>query len=628
MARATGWRLLMVALGIAAAGSVPVRAGARINGLSLKGGARGVVLVVSAEGTFGEQIDVSVTSTSPTTSLLSLTIRGASYDLGIHRFTELPADCPVSEVAARVREGYDVVELAVAAHVPPEQEPVVKIKDGQVLVLCSRAPTREFTWDAPVVSRHAVAEEIAEGAQEWAVAEEEAEPEVDAAEVVQPEGEAAEAAQEQVQPELATLRDVAVVTRAGVERLTFAFAGATRPLVRCEDGRVVLLFGDALNGTMQQRLEPPVGGVFQSIELKQRMQGDRQWLGAIVTVAEGADGPWTVYTRGSEVCVQSRAQEHLYAAWSSERGSYASADLRERLKRPEPVVAVEEKPAEPAVEAVEADVAEAEAVEADVVEAPQATAEEPEPPVQGYLTVTGTKVNMRAEPTTEGDNVVGQLERGATVALLSDSGAWRRIRVGTRSGWVFGALLAENKVVETDTEVAQAVKESPPPVMAASMMPTLGTVASSASFAQAPSGTAPAAAPPVPSGNSHLAALAPSKADSVQLPRQHVVQYTTFGRDPFVPYSRKIDEGVPAVENIVLVGVLYDQTDRIALFEDELFKEKSYTMRESDQVSNGTLWRITPGSAVFLITELGITRAYTLELRDVSPTKVQSKRGT
>jgi hypothetical protein len=114
----------------------------------------------------------------------------------------------------------------------------------------------------------------------------------------------------------------------------------------------------------------------------------------------------------------------------------------------------------------------------------------------------------------------------------------------------------------------------------------------------------------------------------VRIPNQQVVQYTTFGRDPFIPFSRKIDEGVPAVENLVLVGVLYDQTDRIALFEDELFKEKSYSMRESDPVSNGTLWRITPGSAVFLITELGITRAYTLEMRDVSPTKVQSKRGT
>ena len=63
-----------------------------------------------------------------------------------------------------------------------------------------------------------------------------------------------------------------------------------------------------------------------------------------------------------------------------------------------------------------------------------------------------------------------------------------------------------------------------------------------------------------------------------------------------------------------LVGVLYDQVDRIGLFEDKQDKTKAYALRENDPVQNGYVLRVQPDKVLFLINELGISRTYALKL--------------
>jgi hypothetical protein len=96
--------------------------------------------------------------------------------------------------------------------------------------------------------------------------------------------------------------------------------------------------------------------------------------------------------------------------------------------------------------------------------------------------------------------------------------------------------------------------------------------------------------------------------------RSRTVQYRTYGRDPFVPFARDGAGDLPAVENIALVGIMADSNDKLAMFEDRANRQRAFIMRERDPVRNGSVWRIEATSVIFLITEYGLSRTYTLRL--------------
>jgi hypothetical protein len=52
--------------------------------------------------------------------------------------------------------------------------------------------------------------------------------------------------------------------------------------------------------------------------------------------------------------------------------------------------------------------------------------------------VTASSLNVRREPSTDGNPPEGKLPRGAVVEILEQQGGWYRIRSGSLSGWVFG----------------------------------------------------------------------------------------------------------------------------------------------------------------------------------------------
>jgi hypothetical protein len=104
-----------------------------------------------------------------------------------------------------------------------------------------------------------------------------------------------------------------------------------------------------------------------------------------------------------------------------------------------------------------------------------------------------------------------------------------------------------------------------------------------------------------------------SAAIDTYKPKQ--VTYRVFGRDPFIPYFRDDTGPYPDANNLTLVGILSDETDRIALLENKTDGDYSYALRERDPVLNGSVWRIEPKKVTFLITEYGISRTHTLRLR-------------
>lgn len=110
------------------------------------------------------------------------------------------------------------------------------------------------------------------------------------------------------------------------------------------------------------------------------------------------------------------------------------------------------------------------------------------------------------------------------------------------------------------------------------------------------------------------------KASGVEIesyPKRTLVSYNTSRyRDPFEPLvggpGGQLGQGLPALENLALVGILTDEDGYRALLEDA--EGNGYIMTPKDRVKNGYLVSVTDNKAIFQITEYGWTRTVALEL--------------
>jgi hypothetical protein len=95
-----------------------------------------------------------------------------------------------------------------------------------------------------------------------------------------------------------------------------------------------------------------------------------------------------------------------------------------------------------------------------------------------------------------------------------------------------------------------------------------------------------------------------------------LVRYRVYGRDPFIPLMRdpSLITGLPKVENLRLVGVLEDSRERIALLEDFTNENRAFAMRSDDAVEYGKVLSIHRDRVVFLMSDFGVARSYTLRL--------------
>lgn len=99
-----------------------------------------------------------------------------------------------------------------------------------------------------------------------------------------------------------------------------------------------------------------------------------------------------------------------------------------------------------------------------------------------------------------------------------------------------------------------------------------------------------------------------------------LIRYNRYGRDPFLAYDgyMKSSSGLAFLENLNLVGILYDDQDRIALFEDKNDQNRPIALREEERIENGKVLKIYRDKVVFLITEYGISRSVVLRLTNIS----------
>jgi len=92
--------------------------------------------------------------------------------------------------------------------------------------------------------------------------------------------------------------------------------------------------------------------------------------------------------------------------------------------------------------------------------------------------------------------------------------------------------------------------------------------------------------------------------------------YSSYGfRDPFVEV-KSLDTAGINIDNLTLVGVIYENEKPMALFSNNKTKGLSYTLFEGDTVKNGKVLKISKTDVLFLLQEYGVSRRHKVSLPD------------
>jgi uncharacterized protein YgiM (DUF1202 family) len=631
--RITLVRLLAVILCCAC---VSFGASAVLSGFDMAGSGRGLALTLKADAPFTITTDQKVSAKNPGLSLLAIHCTGVIYGLEDFEFTSFPSACPLKRVSVSESPAGNSIDLQFAFTKSIDNPVAARQKGNKWFVLLSRAPADEFSWNASVQPKPVPAAQKQKAAQE--------------------------------QSGMSRLTDITLLHRDKVELLTFVFDGPTTMRLKRGQEKIVVLFVNATSGLSSTRFSPP-GAPHTVIELKQVAHGGTMWLGAAVSMRKGALEGALMQAFSDKLVIYSPSDTlQCLSLWSAAQGqsmSYpfikipsfevdydsmkrkALTDLSGDMAPGKTFAVREEAPkktgqAPPPAEVVR--VAEKEAAAPQPVPAP-AVKKEPAPV---RLLVTKNNVNLRSEPVA-GDNVTAKLPLGTAATQIEKKGAWVKIRTPEATGWVSSAMtvdsakapmavlqaidkfnqqrIAQQKAAEEKAARESAAREKAGQEKLAREKVALERAAQKKADLEAEAAqkkadreaqaaqkkAALAAQASVRDSTVRYAAAAQESVQTAKnIQAKKLVEYHVYARDPFLPLSRDDESPVPDVENLKIIGILYDEADRIALFEDN--KNKAYALRENDPVQNGYLLRVQPDKVLFLINELGISRTYALKL--------------
>lgn len=105
-------------------------------------------------------------------------------------------------------------------------------------------------------------------------------------------------------------------------------------------------------------------------------------------------------------------------------------------------------------------------------------------------------------------------------------------------------------------------------------------------------------------------------------PAENRVAYNSYGRrDPFIPVEQGASENGIDIDQMKVVGIIWQAQEPMAVLEHNRESGVSFTVKQGDPVHNGRVSRITRDQVTFDLVEYGISRSYSLKL-------VSNKEGT
>jgi hypothetical protein len=392
--------------------------------------------------------------------------------------------------------------------------------------------------------------------------------------------------------------------------------------------------------------------------------GGTKWLGASIIVNEQGGSKPIIQTLSDRLVIYSvRDTKQCLYLWSAKSGTTLSYDFISPEQLPVDYTKIENKVltdskndfgaggtfsvGEPTSAAAKLTKNESGSVPSRAVT--------PQPARIIRVVVVKDRVNLRSNPLAASKkNVTAQLSLGAIGTLEEKKGPWVRCAFNDTDGWLLASMaldsgkvpqtlwnkieadnlekkrLEEKKLQQEEKVKAAALAAEKAKAEKLARAQEKAEAAQQAKEARNAGKKAAAEAAELvkeAQKNAKIQQKAPQAQEAVKnrpsdtlqpvqpaKPRPKPIEYQVFGRDPFLPLSLDEEGPLPNIENLQLVGILYDAMDRIGLFEDMKNKAKAFALRENDPVKNGYLLRIQSDKVLFLITELGISRTYAMKL--------------
>ncbi|MFW5960618.1 MAG: SH3 domain-containing protein, partial [Chitinivibrionales bacterium] len=239
-------------------------------------------------------------------------------------------------------------------------------------------------------------------------------------------------------------------------------------------------------------------------------------------------------------------------------------------------------------------------------------------------------VNFRSEPDLSDDsNIIRRLVIGTEAVRTQREEKWSRIKTDKGStGWVYSSMVEPEESLSSEeyselrehrdrigsedeeTEVSNKSIDSTSkiPVPEETAMPGFDMTAEDEGPAEQDREDLPGAAK-----------KKESEESAGEPPDERMVPYRTFGRDPFIPLedSVLIEKGLPDVNNFDLVGLVYNEGgENLAVLQHMSEESENYVLKENDKVAKGRVLKIKEDRVVFLITDMGMSRTYTIEIQE------------
>lgn len=607
-----------------------------LNGLEVVSGPKGTAITLSGDGSFAAEFSAEGRD-------VQIDIFGVSYGLDQYNYEQF-GECPVrrirvvekSENALRLTVGLETEATTVRA----------KEKDGRWIALLSSVPAPSCAWRANTPPKKTPAKQPLSGAGDMPDRGDEASP---------------------------SITSLTVLQRGAVAEVRISGEPSVEVGAKVVGRKAVAVFMGVANGLGIQEVSPPVEYGFGTISVLESSRNGVPIVKVSVTaldenvvpMIQTFSGEWVVYipnrngerfavwevgkgnlvaydfrqTAGSAVDYREyslRARDDLERDLSNEstfliNGTrYASvppAKTEEKLsggggsfgteetapKDHKPVEAVHESPMSSPMPEHESPMVETGITR---LEEPIGSDAEPvsEPVVESVLqlrvpvVIIGNGVNLRSSPNAESPaNVIDQLELGRRATKLMVRDEWVRILPKNGdTGWVHESLVKAS----LDSPVEIAHSEPEPEVQAKEPLPKRA--------AELPPAEAAAVALSIEDVSEDFRGEIVAKEELPEPAKPRMIRYRRFGRDPFVPLDiirvADGDSALPDAEDLVLVGIVYDDKERIALLEDTENQNKAYALMEGDRVRRGSLFRIMRKRVIFLLSEEGISYTHDLEL--------------
>ncbi|MDO5576063.1 MAG: SH3 domain-containing protein [Fibrobacter sp.] len=406
-----------------------------------------------------------------------------------------------------------------------------------------------------------------------------------------------------------SLEKIAVLQRDNVCKLSFVFDGRTEKKIRQTEDSLLILFKGAYNATGKNRYDLPENLLFESVNLKEKTYNGTQWLGAAVKLGSKINvASFSTSTlSGQSLILYMKTENRNISLWTSDKGSEweypfyegqqysvnmdslsmkAQLDVKKAME-PDELFAVngdQQLLNLKSVKREEPDHVVQENMKTLIAEDISEVKPKPAPVIdKQYLFASKDFINVRSGPSMDSD-VVDQLKTGNKLEVIQKQGVWVNVVYNSKKGWVHNSLLVSNNAV------ASAEAEKKPEI------------------------------PLVNEPGDNVRKVSLQLPEKTEPEEEYKIKYRGSGRDPFVPLINDTisESGMPLIENLRLVGILFGNDEKIALLEDLKTNNRPFALREEDKVDNGKLLKIYKNKIVFLITEFGISRSLTMNLSSSS----------